>query len=64
MKAITIKGTCVVTGKPHKVTVPRDGYLRWKKGGLIQKAMPEVSEDDREFLISGISPEGWKQIFG
>jgi hypothetical protein len=26
--------------------------------------MPSLSDDDREFLITGISPEGWEQKFG
>lgn len=34
-------------------------YDRWKGGELIQVAMPELSPEDREFLISGMSPDGW-----
>ena len=35
-------------------------YLR----ELIQVALPELNADDREFLISGFSPEGWDEIYG
>lgn len=56
---VTVKGRCVFTGTPYSVTVPKRGYMLWKGGMLIQDAMPDVSDDDREFLISGISPRGW-----
>lgn len=32
----------------------------WEDGCLIQDAMCNVSAEDREFLISGITPEEWK----
>lgn len=61
---ITIEKKCVFTGKMYKVVVPIEGYSKWRKGMLIQDALPELSAEDREFLISGISPEGWEQAFG
>ena len=55
-------GKCVFTKKDHSVIVPIEGFLRWFfEGELIQNAMPDVDADTREFLISGISPEGWNQ---
>ncbi len=60
----TIKGKCVFIGIEHSVTVDSAGYLKWEAGELIQKALGSISADDREFLISGISPEGWKKTFG
>lgn len=59
-----VKGTCVFTGEEYSFEAPTEGLERWLAGELIQRAMPEVSLDDREFLISGISPKGWKQTFG
>jgi hypothetical protein len=29
-----------------------------------REAFPELAKEDREFLISGTSPEGWKMLFG
>ena len=57
-------GPCVFTGEEYSCTVPTDGLVRFVAGELAQVAMPTVSADDREFLISGISPEGWKRTFG
>ena len=38
---------------------------RWENGGeLIQNVMPDLSADDREFLLSGITPEEWAETFG
>lgn len=32
----------------------------YEGGAFIQNAMPSVAKEDREFLMSGLSPEGWK----
>ena len=32
--------------------------------GLAQEAFPHLSIDEREFIISGIHPTEWKQLFG
>lgn len=61
---VTVASTCGVTGKPYSVTVRASGFDAWQAGDFIQRAMPDVSEGDREFLISGTSPEGWKELFG
>ena len=36
----------------------------WESGTLIQDAMPNVSADDREFLMTGVTPEEWTDTFG
>jgi hypothetical protein len=35
----------------------------WRDGTLIQRAMPNISADDREFLMTGITPEQWENGF-
>lgn len=60
---VRVYGNCFVTGNPYSVVVPADGFFAWREGGLIQDHLPDVSVDDREFLISGTSPEGWNQMF-
>ena len=57
-------GRCVVTGKMYSVEVPGEELYAYRQGKHIQDAMPSVSAEDREFLISGTSPEGWEQLFG
>ena len=36
----------------------------WANGALIQDAMPNVSVDDTEFLMTGVTPEEWTDTFG
>tara|TARA_R110000737_G_C14492785_1_gene470534 strand:+ start:286 stop:492 length:207 start_codon:yes stop_codon:yes gene_type:complete len=36
----------------------------WEGGMLIQDAMPDVSKDDREFIMSGSTPVDWDKMFG
>ena len=57
-------GPCVVTKKLPSVTVPAAGLYRYHQGAYIQDAFPNLSADDREFLMSGISPGGWKRTYG
>ena len=59
-----VTGNCVFTGEEYQCQVPAKGLERWLAGEHIQNAMPSVSADDREFLMSGISPKGWTQAFG
>jgi len=61
-----IKRTSILTGKVHEREIPctEDQLIKWKSGLLIQHAMPELSPEDREFLISGITPEEWQREFG
>lgn len=63
-KHVTITGHCFVTQKPYSVTVPISGLALWLTGTLIQDAMPDVPKEDREFLVSGTSPEGWNSLSG
>jgi hypothetical protein len=52
-------GTCTITKERYSVTVPRKSYERWQKGELIQRVFPSLSDDDREFLLSGTTPKEW-----
>jgi len=61
---VRVGGTCRLTGESYSVVVPSEGFARWQAGELIQRSMPEVSAEDREFLISGASPNGWRKTFG
>lgn len=56
-------GLCIVMKKSYSVVVPAKELYAYRQGELIQNAMPSVSSDDREFLQSGMSPEGWGKAF-
>lgn len=36
---------------------------RWMMGEYIQHVAPCLSQDDREFLISGMTPEEWDELY-
>lgn len=44
--------------------VTMDQLESWQNGELIQVVMPNLTPDEREFLITGITPDEWKKIFG
>jgi len=56
----------VITGIKRTRSIPAnpDDMLAWKAGlGNIQDLMPYLNDDDREFLLSGITPEEWDEAF-
>ena len=62
---IRLSGPCTVTGKEYSVVVSREGFIAYFEGQqLAQDSFPELSREEREFLISGTSPEGWKRLVG
>ena len=42
-------------------TMPQ--YMDWKGGMLIQNAMPQLNADEREFLMTGMTPAEWNEMF-
>ena len=62
MTALT--APCVFTGEEYTTSFyPTDkitaGFRARENGALIQVAFPFMSLEDREFVLSGISPNGW-----
>ena len=43
--------------------VTAEAYMAWQMGKHIQDAMPELSANDRERLITGYCPECWDELF-
>lgn len=61
-----IKRCSPVTGKVNERELPvtqeqLDMYYRGKL--LIQRAFPELSDADREFIKTGLTPEDWSTVF-
>ena len=54
------------SGKKHTMILPitEEQYKRWEVGEMIQNAMPNLSPDEREFVMTGITPQEWKETFG
>jgi Zn ribbon nucleic-acid-binding protein len=63
-KVTIVVGTrCPECKKEQSVEVSAEGYDAWKKGELIQRAMPELNAATRERLITGLCPECWDAMF-
>jgi hypothetical protein len=46
-----------------EVNCTEQQYDRWIGGELIHLAMPNVSAEHREFILTGITPEEWNETF-
>lgn len=47
----------------YQVIVPAEELFAYKQGNLMQIAMPSVSADDREWLMTGLKPGQFDAIF-
>jgi|TARA_R110001632_G_scaffold127569_1_gene241344 hypothetical protein len=60
---ITITRRSPLTGKTNTMRLDlSEGALHaWKGGMLAQDAMPNLSADEREFVMTGITPYEWEE---
>lgn len=61
-----ITRTSLISGIENTLDLPVtpkqiDAYLM--EGKLIQDAMPNLTADQREFIMTGITPEEWDETF-
>jgi hypothetical protein len=54
------------SGNMHSWDLPvtEEQIERWQRGILIQNAMPHLTADEREFIMTGTTPDEWNQMFG
>ena len=45
------------------IDVTNEQIQRWVGGELIQNAMPNLTADEREFIMTGITPEEWDEAY-
>jgi len=63
MTVMSVAVACRVCQQITTIDVDGDGYLAWLNGELIQNAMPEVSQEDRELLISSTCDDCFCEMF-
>ena len=57
--------TCRICNTKHIILVPAAGYFKWARGqAKIQHALPSLSDDERELLMSGICGRCFDKMFG
>jgi hypothetical protein len=57
--------TSVLTGQPVTMELPvtQAQLDQYQSGGLVQDVFPDLNPEQREFLISGITPDVWDATF-
>lgn len=63
-KHLQVSAICTVTNEPYEVVIDYSAWKEWHSGKRIQDAFPSLAPEQREFLLSGITPEEWKKLFG
>lgn len=61
-----IKRKSIISGKVRSRNIPvnPDDMAAWEAGlGNIQDLMPYLNDDDREFILSGITPGEWDTLY-
>lgn len=55
----------VLSGIERTLDIPvtQEEFDKWNSGMLIQEAMPNLSPDQREFILTGIVSEQWDSTF-
>ena len=66
MKLMKIIRTSRLSGETNHWYMPitQAQMDAWVDGMLIQDAMPQLTADQREFLMTGITPAEWQAAFG
>jgi len=65
MQTFTMRSILSGIETTKTLDVTKQQYNDWKHNGvLIQKAMPQLSADDREWLMTGMHAVEWDNIFG
>jgi hypothetical protein len=65
-KTMQIRRKSSLTGvyRTREVKVQPKDYEMWEKGYVsIHDAMPYLDENDRSFIIAGITDDEWKKAF-
>lgn len=60
-----IKRTSMLTGitRTRDLDITHEQVLEWENGALIQNVMSNLSDDDREFFLTGATAEEWDEAF-
>ena len=67
MIKISVKKRSPLTGEDNTMTLTVDDkrFLKWQMGKMpIMNAMPNLTDDEREFLITGFMPGEYEKFLG
>jgi len=60
---MTITRRSPLTGETNtmRLDVSEGAFYAWEGGMLAQDAMPNLTADEREFVMTGITPYEWQE---
>lgn len=44
-----------------ELNITQEQLNRWENGELIQNVFPNLTPDEREFILTGITPDSWPE---
>lgn len=59
-----------ITGKKNRMLIPmkasdfKKAWNEWRNGMLVQDAFPDLNPEEREFIMTGMLPGEWDELFG
>lgn len=58
-----IRRQSIITGNITEQDIPctEEQLFQWTNGMLIQDAMPNLTMEQREFIMTGVTPEEWEE---
>lgn len=62
----TFRRKSQITGRKRDwiMDITMEGLQRYFDGAYVQDAFPELTPGEREFIITGITPEEWDEFVG
>tara|TARA_R100000008_G_C3452549_1_gene100095 strand:- start:89 stop:274 length:186 start_codon:yes stop_codon:yes gene_type:complete len=59
-----LERTSILSDKTTTMELPitNEQLDRWRQGELIQNVFPDLTPDQREFIMTGITAEEWKTL--
>ena len=56
----------ILSGKWNSMELPvtEEQLMAHQNGELVQNVFPNLTPDEREFIVSGITPEEWVYVMG
>lgn len=61
-----VRRTSQISGKVHEMelSITHEQVIDFQCGALVQDAFPNLTPAEREFILTGITPEEWDDVFG
>ena len=60
---ITRRSLATGIERTKEINCTQKEYDLWLGGELVQNAFPNLSADDREFIMTGMTPDEWDETF-